>query len=54
MIPLRSIPTVAISLAALMFVAWMASMGLRSGGLYAPSPAGGGPAAIERGVSPAR
>ena len=40
MIPLRSVPTLAISLAALVFVAWMASMGLRSGGLYAAaSPA---------------
>jgi hypothetical protein len=35
MIPLRSIPTLAISLGALLFVAWMASMSLRSGNLYA-------------------
>jgi hypothetical protein len=38
MIPLRSIPTLAISIAALLFVAWMASMSLVPGGLYASRP----------------
>jgi hypothetical protein len=34
MIPLRAIPTLAISLAALLFVAWMTTMSLQ-GSLYA-------------------
>jgi hypothetical protein len=38
MIPLRSIPTLAVSLAALMFVAWIAAMSLGSSGLYADPP----------------
>ena len=39
MIPLRSIPTLAISICALVFVAWIASRNLASSGLYAdPSP----------------
>jgi hypothetical protein len=35
MIPLRSIPTLAISIAALAFVAWIASLSLGSAHLYA-------------------
>jgi len=40
MIPLRSIPTLAVSISALAFVAWISSHSLRSTSLYAdPSPA---------------
>ena len=38
MIPLRSIPTLVVSFAALAFVAWGAALSHGSGGLYADPP----------------
>jgi hypothetical protein len=54
MIPLRSIPTLAISFAALLFVAWMTSGMLRSGSLYAERAPTQGAALIDPGPQSAR